>query len=303
MRGLRTGRALLFFSLALSLQLFAQAEKTGKPDSSGITELVVRAVANYKGREAQLENYTYLAHVVRTEFDRHGKPKGEITGTDEVMMLEGAPYRRTILLNGQPLSPAQKQEQQKFLDAEAEARRAGYNNRPVHIFFLAPIAQLPEGFRLRRLGQQILDGREVEVIEASPLHGPAPAGTDHEYARHFKMKLWIDPHEAQVVRVESEVIRNVVLDQQFFGVSANLKFSGMQTWRLEYARGTTTAMEWAKVNDEAWLPKWSSWKASRETATALTPEQRAGPLKFPYQGTQTFSDYKKFRVDTRIVPK
>lgn len=291
---------MLLAALILPSHLVSQDAKTTKTDFPSVAELVGRAVANYKSREAQLENYTYLAHVVRTEFDGHGKATGEITGTDEIMTLEGAPYRRTILMNGRPLSLEQEKEQQIMLEAEAVARRAGHNQHPVRLSSFAPIAQLPHEFRLRWRGKQTLAGRHLQVIDALAL-GP-DGSPDREYARHFKMKLWIDADEAQIVRVESEVIRTLTLDQDLLGFK-DYKFSGVGAWRFEFARGTTAAMEWTKVNAEAWLPKWASWKTPKETATDLTPARTAGPLKFRDQRTQTFSDYKKFRVDTRVVPK
>ena len=296
-------RLLLLVMLFFPPHLWPQRSRAAKPDSDTITELVRRVVANYKSREAQLDNYTYLAHVARTEFDGNGKPKGKITGTDEIMILEGTPYGRTVLLNGRPLSPEQERQQQMLLEAEASARRAGYNNHPVHNFFLAPIVQLPDEFRLRWRSRQLLRGHEVQIIEALPIDEQRPASSDQEYARHFKMTLWIDADEAQIVRVESEVISSVTLDQNLFEVSPDVKFSGVHTWRFEYARGTTTAMEWTKVNDEAWLPKWSSWKTPKETVTALTPTKPAVPIHSPEQLTATYSDYKKFRVDTHVVPK
>ncbi len=268
-----------------------------------MTELVRKAVANYKTREAQLENYTYLAHFVRTEFDRHDKPRGQTTFTDEIIMLEGAPYQRTILYNGSPLSPEREKQQEMLLAAEATARRAGYNKQPVHLFRLAPIAHLPDEFRLRRRGKQLIDGRLVQVIEALPVDAKAPASPDQEYARHFKIKLWIDADEAQIVRLESEVVRSLALAQDTFGGSADLKFPDMKTLRCEYARGTTTVMEWTKVNGEAWLPKWASWKTPKETVSGLVSTQPETRLSFPDQRTATYSDYKKFHVETRVVPK
>lgn len=293
---------MLLAALFLPSHLVSQDTKTAKPDSSSVAELVGRALANYKIREAQLENYTYLASVVRTEFDRHGKPTGEITGTDEIMMLEGAQYRRTILLNGRPLSPEQEKEQQIMLEAEAAARRAGHNQHPVRLSSFVPIVQFPDEFRLRWRGQGSLDGSHVQVIDALPFEADERDSADHEYARHFRMKLWIDADEAQIVRVESEVIRTLTLDQDLLGFR-DQKFSGVGAWRFEYARGTKTVMEWTKVNGETWLPKWSSWKAPKETVTDLAPARTAGPLKFRDQRTQTFSNYKKFRVDSRVVPK
>src|SRR5882672_6334076 len=98
-------RFLLLAAFVFLPHLSAQAAKSAKPDPSSVTELVRRAVSNYKAREAQRDNYTYLMHVVRTDYGRPGKRKGKITGTYEIMFLEGEPYRRAITLNGHSLSP------------------------------------------------------------------------------------------------------------------------------------------------------------------------------------------------------
>ena len=294
---------LLLVTLFFGLHPSPQDAKAAKPDSSSVAELVGRAVANYKNREAQLDNYTYLAHVVRTEFDRHSHPTDQITGTDEIMFLEGAPYRRVVLLNGRPLSAEQLQQRDIILEGEARARRAGHNNHPVQTFFPAPIAQLPQQFRLRRRGKQILDGREVLLIEALPDDQHQHAGPDQEYASHFKMKLWIDVTEAQIVRAESEVVRDgLAFERDAASFLPGPRFSGITTYRIEIARGSVAAMQWTKVNNEDWLPQWSSWKTPRETFIALSPQPRT-PLSARDRSFTTYSDYKKFRVGTRIMPR
>ena len=54
-------------TVALLLHLFPASAQAAKPDAGTIREMVRKAVANYKGREAQRDDYTYLAHVVRID--------------------------------------------------------------------------------------------------------------------------------------------------------------------------------------------------------------------------------------------
>lgn len=294
---------LVFLSHASSLPARAAA----KPDTADVADLVRRAVENYQHREAQREKYTYLARVVRTEFDRNGKAKGRITGTYEIMFLKGAPYRRLILINDLPLSPEQETLEQQLLEAEAKMREAGEGNpQPVHTSFSAPVDQLTKGFRLRRRGKQVLNGREVQVVEAVPDGQPLAASPEQEYARHFRMKVWIDVAEAQIVRVESTVVgKGAAIDQDWIGFSRDrsspeVEFS-TEKHRVEVAPGTVSDTEWIKVNDEVWLPARSYWKTRKMTVMGISSTQR--PLSFPVEVTSSYSEYKKFRVDTRIVPK
>jgi hypothetical protein len=299
----RAGLFALLFFLSYFTPQFARAAAT--PDAANVADLVRRAVANYQARQAQRDHYTYLERVVRTEYGPTGKVKGHITGTYEIMFLRGAPYRRLVRINDQPLSPQLQTLEQQLLEAETKVRQDGGKPQPVRTSFSAPVDQLTEGFQLRKRGKQMLDGREVQIIEALPDDEHRPAGPEQDYARNFRMKLWIDAAEAQIVRVESRVVgERVALEEEGIAFSWNGFSTGPQfstvKHRVEVARGTVNDMEWTKVNNEAWLPKRSYWKAAKMTVT-VSSEQK--PLRIPIELTCSFSDYKKFRVDTRIVPE
>jgi hypothetical protein len=294
-------RLALLAPLLLFLHLFAQTEA----NPSDVTEMVRTAATNFKSREPQRNDYTYLAHIVRTEFDRDGQPKGNISGTYEIMFLEGSPYRRLIQANGQPLSQEREKHEQLLEAAEAERRRSGEGSRQtLRASFSTLIAQLPEQFRLRSRGKQLQEGRQALMIEALPDAQRPPTMPEQEYARHFKLKVWIDLAETQIVRIESQVISDKLsLDQDLPSFSPDMQLAGMKRFRVEVAHGTTDAMEWTKVNDEAWLPKSAYWKTARETLVDVSSSQPMAPVSFPVQLTWSFSDYKKFRVDARVVPK
>jgi len=306
MKGLpQLGRAGLFVVLIFLPYFTAQHARAAKSDDADVADLVRRAVANYKARQAQRENYTYLEHVVRTEFDRRGKAKGHIKGTYEIMFLKGAAYRRLVQINDGPLSPQQEKLEQELLEAETKAREAGRSPQPARASFFAPVEQLTEGFHLQRRGKQLLNGREVQMIEALPDDGHRPAGTEQDYARQFQMKLWIDAMEAQIVRVESRVVRErAAIDQEWIGFSRDRSSPDTQFWtvkhRVEVVRGTVSDMEWIRVNGETWLPTRSYWKTREMTVMGFSSGQKS--LSFPVEISCSYSDYKKFRVDTRIVP-
>jgi hypothetical protein len=63
----------------------------------------------------------------------------------------------------------------------------------------------------------------------------------------------------------------------------------------EYEPGTILGMEWTKINGEAWLPK----SAHSKGKFRFLPARNS----FPEEGEATYSDYKKFRVDTKVTPE
>ena len=282
----------------------AQATSSGSGTPAvAVTELVREAVANYKVRQARQNDYTYLARLERTDFDRHGKVFDHIIGTYEIMFLSGAPYRRRIRSDDQPLSPEQEKQEQILLEAEARARQAGNTSQPpAPTSFLAPVAQLPNEFHLRSRGRQRVNGRQLQVIDAMPKNEDQPVQPEQEYARHFHMRLWIDTNEFQIVRLEAKVINGAIeIDPPMLVSNPTAHFSRDQEIRYVIAPGAEIAEEWTKANDEAWLPMRLHQRTTKESTVSIAPG--AAPMVFATEFTWTYSEYKKFRVDTHVVPK
>jgi hypothetical protein len=62
-----------------------------------------------------------------------------------------------------------------------------------------------------------------------------------------------------------------------------------------YEPGTVLSIEWTKINGEVWLPKNGHIKGRFR----LLPSRNV----YPEEGEATYSDYKKFRVDTKVLPE
>ena len=283
----------------------APSEKRAAIDING---LVRHAAANLKGREDLRNDYTYLAHSVWSSFDTRGRRPRPSTADFEIVFLEGEPYMRQIKYNDQPLPPGQEKRQIALMEAFARARREA-KSRPggLPAFYTAlelPVAQLPDAFDLHVKGRQRLDGREVFVIEAVPKDNQEPAGADQEHARHFKMKLWIDPEEAQIVKIEGEVIKEIVVTgvptaPDPIANETPLVIESQQHRRL-YKAGSVISEEWTRLDDGAWLPKHAHAKVQERIWLEL-PKENSSPWREVRDCT--YSGYKKFRVKTTIRPQ
>jgi hypothetical protein len=284
-----------------------------KRDAIHINELVRRAAANHQARQVLQNDYTYLAHGVWSSSGLRTKHLRPSSADFEIMSLEGEPYMRQIRYNNQPMSPEQEKRQMAVMEAFAKARREAKKRpgRP-RSFYTAlelPIAQLPEAFNLHVKGKQRLDGREVYVIEALPKDGlfkdgQGPADDEQEHARHFKMKLWIDPEEAQIVKLEAEVVRDIVMTgiPTIAGpvVNETPLVSESQRMRFLGKPGSIIRLEWTKLDDGAWLPK-HAYSKMQERIWLDFPNSDSSS-RWREERDWTYSSYKKFRVKATIVP-
>jgi hypothetical protein len=308
----------LAFLALLPLSALSAPSPLEKRDAIQIDELVRGAAANHQARRVLQNDYTYVAHCVWSRFGSGTKRPKPSSADFEIMFLEGEPYMRQIRYNNQPISPEQEKRQMAVMDAFAKARREAKKKpgRPSSFYTALelPIAQLPEAFNLHMKGKQRLDGREVYVIEALPKDaipkdglpkdGQGPAGDEQEHARHFKMKLWIDPGEAQIVKLEAVVVRDIVMTDipTITGpfVNETPLVSESQQVRFLDKPGGIIRVEWTKLDDGAWLPK-HFYSKMQERIWLDLPNSDSSSL-WRKERDWTYSNYKKFRVKATIVP-
>ncbi len=294
--------------LLAQLQFAPSAILSEKRDANDINDLVRRAVANQKARQPLRNDYTYVAHYVGSVFDRRTKSKPFSSDDYEVMFLEGEQYMRHTRHNDQPLPPDQQKRDEITMQAFLKARREAKSKPRGFPFPLTtlklPIEQLPDYFDLRGKGKQRLDGRDVHVIEALPRNEQRTVNADQEQARHFKIRLWIDAAEAQIVKIETEVVKDLVVTDALTTsvptVDEAPQVPENRQLRFLYKPGATVSREWTKLSDGAWLPKHVQWKAERRIWLDL-PDSDASS-DWLESADWTYSDYKKFRVKTTILP-
>jgi hypothetical protein len=279
----------------------------GMRHANDVDDLVRRAVANYQARQSLLSDYTYLAHCLGSHFDRRARRRPLSSDDYEVMFLEGEQYMRHTRHNDQPLPPDQEKQEEIMMESFAKARREAKSKpgRPSFYTALAlPVRQLADDFNLRRNGKQRIDSREVDVIEALPMDGQGTGSVEQEHARHFKIKLWIDAAEAQIVKIEAEVVKDLLVKdtEAVSGPMVDQTPSGDESKQRQYLykRGATLSTEWTKLSDGAWLPKHRQWKAEKRVWLELP--NSGSSSDWLESADWTYSGYKKFRIKTTIVP-
>jgi hypothetical protein len=121
---------------------------------------------------------------------------------------------------------SEAQERKDLRDVDDAAKREGweFGTAPQRLTMLhefkkgilelrLPLQQLPNGFEIRLKGEEVLNGRKTWAFEALP-NGPYKTTEETvSDAQNFKLKIWIDEAEIQIVKAEGKAIREGLLSR------------------------------------------------------------------------------------------
>jgi hypothetical protein len=281
------------YRIGLLITCFVLSAPPARP-AEDPKEIVRQALRN-DTRNRELErSYTYTLREQTRKLDSGNAVKSTESKTWEVIPLAGGPpFRRLIERDDRPLSPKEEQEQAAARKKQEDERRKRQELRERETpeqrqkrvdtrernkqRNQEQVDDIVNGFDLRLVGEEQIDGMPVWVIEGEPHKGykfhTKMAAT---FASKMKGRIWVTKDGCQAVRVDAETIDTIT----FGGFLARIN------------KGTRIHVEYTYVNGEVWLPK-------RETFTASA---RLLLLKgFHEEGDSTFTNYKKFTTDSRII--
>jgi hypothetical protein len=255
------------------------------PAAEAPRDIILRS-AELDQRDLELaKNYVYVTRMEQRRLNSSGKTTSVESETHEVLILYGSPYRRLIAKNDKPLAADQERSEQKKIDKEVERRRKAIEKDREKLAReeaksrqeqAAMIREVADAYSFRMLGEEDVDGYRTWAIQADPIPGYRPRSSRAKLLLNFRGKIWITQNDYRWVKVEAEAIRTVSF--------------GLILARLQ--PGTRVAFEQKRVQGEIWLPSSAHVKLTARLALLK---------KINAEIDVTFSDYRKFQSDSRII--
>jgi hypothetical protein len=251
-----------------------------------IRDLIRQASEHDLVNERRQRDYTYVKQERTSRRNGKGELESVESRTYDVMFLYGEPVERLIARNGQRLSDneAAKEEEkiQKLMnkrknELEADRQTRMRTQEKDWLEEREFVLEIAEAFDFRFAGVESMDGQETYVIDAEPRLGYRPRRKQANILLKFRFRVWIDKAERQWVRFDAHFI-----DTLSFG-----------WFVVRLHPGSYVSLKQTRINDEVWLPRHVNVKI----------EARVALLKnFKEDIDVAYSDYKKVRVHTRILP-
>jgi hypothetical protein len=262
-----------------------------KPDASGVVpaaqirELLQRAEEKDLENDKRQRDYTYIERVERHVLDGQGGVKKTETRTSEVLQIYGEDVERLTAKDDKPLSPdeAKKEDDkiQKIIDkrkneSEEERRKRLEKEEKEREEDRKFVLEVSDAIDFRLVGSEVLDGHDTWVLDGDPRPGFEAKNRNAKMLSKFKGRVWIDKAEAEWVKIDVTAIDTISVG-----------------WVLARVhKGTRLIIEMTRVNDEVWLPKRLQLHFNARVALFKSYDDDV---------EQTYSDYKKFRTDTKIT--
>jgi hypothetical protein len=200
--------------------------------------LVKQSIDNYEKdwREALTWCYTQTDTV---RVDDHNE-----VSVSEIMPLEGTPFERLLLKNGQKLTPEQSEkEERKYRKAAEERARETPEQRTARLAKYEKerqfIREIPEAYNFTLTGEEAVNGRPAWVIQLRPRPEFVPTMSHSALLKHIEGKLWIDKEDVQWAKAEANVVEPVSI--------------GLILARI--GDGTHITVEQTRITDNFWMPR------------------------------------------------
>lgn len=262
-----------------------KADAAGRIPEEQVKQLLQLVIEKEGVNWKKRRDYTFVQHRRQDKLDGDGKVKSTETTTSEVLMVYEERVERLLSKNGKLLSEkeAAKEEKriQEIIDKrknESEEKRAKRlakeeKEREKGRNF---VQEMADAYTFQMAGTELLEEGEAYVVDAEPRPGFKPRSKEARFLPKFRFRVWIDKDELQWAKLEAECIETVS-----FGL-----------FLARVNKGSRVLLEQTRVNDEVWLPKHVAARVDARVALLK---------KYNLNEEYTYSDYKKFRTDSKIV--
>lgn len=241
---------------------------------------LIQAVrANQKQIEATRRDYIFR----RRDEDQHVDSEGRVKSTEvkeyEVHFVANREIERLVSKDGKPLNEREtRQQDEEVRKQEAKAREdsAKQDEGEEPGKDTLTLTKFLAANRFYHLRRETYQGREVYAMDFEPRADFDAHSLVEKLLKSLGGTVWIDEQARQIVRLQARFLKA-------FKVGGGLLGSVRE--------GGNVVFEQRFVNREIWMPSFGE----------IHLDARVLLRHKPINGTSTFSDYQKFRVESKIT--
>jgi hypothetical protein len=244
---------LVFVSLAVSSALLAQTgasiPRNPQNHASVLTarQIVEQSVLATDRSWRMRDHYAYTELDQNRRLNSSGQIESEDVDATSMILVNGARFEQLIKHNGQPPSAEQRRQRDEDRDKlehatpeeKAEQLRKDHDNR-------AFLRDVLEAFDFQLIGEEMIEGRQAYVLQATPHPGYRAHGKYGKLISKVQGKLWVDKRDFAWVRIDGQVTQSFSM--------------GLFVARVQ--RGSHIILEQTCVGDAVWLPRRIELRAS-----------------------------------------
>jgi hypothetical protein len=249
-------------------------------------QALVRSFAERDHTNEQIaRQYTWMQREESRMLNSNGSVKSTEVKVSEYMQIFGEPFERLISKDSKPISEKERAKQDEKIDKlirerenetpeQRQKRLDAYEKKRAEN--RAFIEEVADAFTFTALPDQSVGGRTAYVLDGVPKPGYHPKQKNSELLLKFRFRAWINREDCGLTKLDAQAIDTISIG----GILARI------------GKGTRVVVEQNKVNDEVWLPGHISVKADGRLVLLK---------KFNVERDTVFSDYRKFRTESRIT--
>jgi hypothetical protein len=224
--GTQLGLACIVFTLFILQQCPAQTAPEPAPALTGqaVTDaldpaaLVHRALVENKRSLDGLRNFIFLSDVREDDFGKENRVTKTTVRQEEIFFIDGEPVQRTLTVNGQPLSDAERSKQEQEIEAKiTDARSATPHHREERqkkaAKALADEIEMREdvadGFVFTVTGKEACGAHTCVEISAEPMPGFKGKSRIRALLPFIHGTLTIDADAGQWTRIDVTPLRKL----------------------------------------------------------------------------------------------
>ena len=254
-------------------------EANGPSPPTDPVALIKVVAENQKQIEEARKDYIFRRRDEDQEPDAQGHFQTKEVKEYEVYFLGPWEIERLLTKNGKPLTEGEQHKQDEEVRKQEKKARERVDKQESgaepdkDTITLAKFLASDRFYNLRR---EAYEGREVYAMDFAPRPEFQPHSLVDRVLKALGGTIWIDEQAKQGVRLEARFLEGVKVGGGLLG---------------SVQKGGNVILEQRFVNGEVWLPSYAEFHLNARLLL----------IHKSFNGTATYSDYRKFHVESKIT--